>query len=1188
MSDCLSCRLTLLQEAIHLCQMNDSQSLCMSIISKKTGSDPLLVLYGQIGPRLNTDRGKLGLQFVDVSGSLCCSLMTGDTSLIGCTVCVWQWNLLLLPKENDSDQTIHDMNYSGNHTIQKNKHTADMSKYYLEIISVSPWSVHAHVLDRLAEFTFDIPFDTILHPSAAKVYAVDSTLSKTICISSSTGQWQLQGMAIGKSGLEVTKTLAHCFLRMKLSHRIGSTRLPFDNEIVIIMFKGPLLEMVSSTALLRIGNEYSISNLKPQKLTFPKGLSVNVLAFGPLSKITSIRTSIIDLDTQSSCQDSPETSPSSLSGTPKTTLRIDAASHTRLNHPGLYCQIVEGFVQESIRSWRNSMITYTGYITTVLDGSLLFFQLDAMYNLICTFSTLDIPHTSLRPGTQITVVDVHLIFSSATDPVFLVMCDLSKLQVISWGPICANPSSSICFSEKTLSYTRRMSFVDLIYFQLVSRIISQVCSTSDILLPSAMADLGLHYASLAILHICGFIPLKAPAPQVFLCHDQACSILIRQSDYPFFISVEDANNHLEVAVSKIQPKPFDNSILSIKINANDFNSSSLACIGALKVNQTTDHLVLLLDVVLISEIIVTGGEVPSNDKSDSTFLENRPTTYSYIEVRSSNIRDIGSLHAPLLSVGPVKKLGDMPCDQVIMHFLSKRLATLYCNSSGDPELEIIMRCGLSTPKSTTTNDRPFTEVYFRFYGPTLHIPELYSLNHAYLVELPVHSLQTVYHHGASNWDLSWKFREFSSDIHRASFKTMPKLLPIKITLESQSEQASQPMEFLSTVTCRILLKQWQIDKKFSQPTFSATAHRQNTVDLQPYTRSTFNTKACQLAQQLLVGLGREYLKLTLKVETIDSMTRMWVDWDIRNCAFPFGILVGRVVLFENLMIKRSRNNRQYAHILPITTVTLFSDSHLSNYALTADHKVDDENTNFDCKAPCFRISHMLSLPMSLKKTDLFVYVTAITEVSITNICQVCKQMAPKNMCSSNCIASEYSIQAQAEISVEDGTAKAKAMLSEIDSIITLLRLSSSEYQRLEKMVCDAGTVLYTVPKYPDNAVYSDDLDQQQSVATPDSIWLEAIVQRRSNLRQIQMDMTISTNINNNAASESSGFSDGPSLTCVGDMFHLRPYSLSTGSKSTPVKTLSYVWPRLYPVRISDVDSRELALKLLTYVNKSLK
>ncbi|KAH6602636.1 hypothetical protein BASA61_000898 [Batrachochytrium salamandrivorans] len=177
-------------------------------------------------------------------------------------------------------------------------------------------------------------------------------------------------------------------------------------------------------------------------------------------------------------------------------------------------------------------------------------------------------------------------------------------------------------------------------------------------------------ASISILGVFEFTPVLVPSAQMFLCHDQSCSILSRKSHYPHILSVADAKSRIAASLTEPGCTPLSTSITSIKISASDFNASAISCIGRLDVDArngrlilkgghseliyihttpsrlkatTVDilsiigHLVVLLDVCLISEVVFTG--------EAQTSIENSPlaplTIYSYIEVSLDSVREIG-------------------------------------------------------------------------------------------------------------------------------------------------------------------------------------------------------------------------------------------------------------------------------------------------------------------------------------------------------------------------------------------------------------------------------------------------------------------------------------------------------------------------------------------------------------------
>ncbi|KAH6582311.1 hypothetical protein BASA61_008595 [Batrachochytrium salamandrivorans] len=184
------CRLTLPQEALLLHSSLSKDSTDHQQHALKGSADrPRRVLYGTITPCIDNKNNKnnnysmmmMGFMFGNSLFQLQCVLLSTHPALLGCCICVWDWNIISCTAGsttiNSMSGDVHDGSTTattgsttattgsttattGTTTATTGSTTATTS-YILEIISASPWLSYAHVLDTLPEFDFVIPYSDL-------------------------------------------------------------------------------------------------------------------------------------------------------------------------------------------------------------------------------------------------------------------------------------------------------------------------------------------------------------------------------------------------------------------------------------------------------------------------------------------------------------------------------------------------------------------------------------------------------------------------------------------------------------------------------------------------------------------------------------------------------------------------------------------------------------------------------------------------------------------------------------------------------------------------------------------------------------------------------------------------------------------------------------------------------------------
>ncbi|KAH6602635.1 hypothetical protein BASA61_000897 [Batrachochytrium salamandrivorans] len=315
--------------------------------------------------------------------------------------------------------------------------TTATTSYILEIISASPWLSYAHVLDTLPEFDFVIPY---------------SDLSRIIITARHAGSTITTGSTI-ETTATTTATTTNTTGIIELFRLVAQTATDTDSSdlMATLLLKGPPLSTIAIVSMLCIESTFQFTHLKPQKLTFPSGSSALVLVY---DLVASAIIPIAQSDPSTSLLDICSHPPHSYSSAPQSIVSSTDSAH---QPPDLF----HGITLDLAASWNHTVITYTGYITAIIDYGLLAFQLDTLYSLVCTFSTPDPSYFTLRPGTHVRLVNVHLVYSSSFKPVYLVMCAASSLQTLSFGPAPEPSSLPIVHpSLDLLAMVQGMSFTD--------------------------------------------------------------------------------------------------------------------------------------------------------------------------------------------------------------------------------------------------------------------------------------------------------------------------------------------------------------------------------------------------------------------------------------------------------------------------------------------------------------------------------------------------------------------------------------------------------------------------------------------------------------------------------------------------------------------------------------------------------
>ncbi|KAH6594944.1 hypothetical protein BASA50_006206 [Batrachochytrium salamandrivorans] len=1267
------CRLTLPQEALLLHSSLSKDSTDHQQHALKGSADrPRRVLYGTITPCIDNKNNKnnnysmmmMGFMFGNSLFQLQCVLLSTHPALLGCCICVWDWNIISCTAGsttiNSMSGDVHDGSTTattgsttattgsttattGTTTATTGSTTATTS-YILEIISASPWLSYAHVLDTLPEFDFVIPYSDLSRIIITARHAgstittgstIETTATTTATTTNTTGIIEtIQGIVVAKTAVRTTKKLAHWLVRIQLSHDttlcphilklVAQTATDTDSSdlMATLLLKGPPLSTIAIVSMLCIESTFQFTHLKPQKLTFPSGSSALVLVY---DLVASAIIPIAQSDPSTSLLDICSHPPHSYSSAPQSivsstdsavavdssislcTPNNDTPPFTLLDQhqpPDLF----HGITLDLAASWNHTVITYTGYITAIIDYGLLAFQLDTLYSLVCTFSTPDPSYFTLRPGTHVRLVNVHLVYSSSFKPVYLVMCAASSLQTLSFGPAPEPSSLPIVHpSLDLLAMVQGMSFTDLMYFQYIHTLVSRIFSM-DV---DRLFTVESFTASISILGVFEFTPVLVPSAQMFLCHDQSCSILSRKSHYPHILSVADAKSRIAASLTEPGCTPLSTSITSIKISASDFNASAISCIGRLDVDArngrlilkgghseliyihttpsrlkatTVDilsiigHLVVLLDVCLISEVVFTG--------EAQTSIENSPlaplTIYSYIEVSLDSVREIGRFEPSLPEALASQNRSDKTTHTVCLRPQCKRSASLHCNLTGDVELEAILQCGYFIV-GLKQDPMALTQVYFRFLSPSLHIPDLLSVHQQYLLELTKDELHTLCVTGAMEWNSFWKITLDDS----GSFD-IPRIVESSSTIPDSPHEplvgaANTWSESLASLSCHIVGKQWRVDRNMDASLSGSRDCSSDKAISLVGEMGRSHTRSQELSREFVVGLGREDLTLVLQVEVFHSTRRLNIHWDIRKVAFPFGVLVGRRVRLDHLSIKQLRHGGQFVSILPITCISMIDDCGERDPTVAVDPETDaSEDTQIGTNTPLFRICSLLSSPPPrLQQVCLLAVITTIAQVSFTAICQSCKRPCSRNVCPSNCTHPEFGISAQAVVFVDDGTAEASITLSGIESVTTLLQLSALDHDDLEHHLNEDGLVQFAIPSFHRNATDPSEDNRIAAALAPGKLWLENRINRPSHHRRVRIWVKVGASHGSFSRLPPTPSVLPPSTTCIADLQLMRPRSASAGAGLDPIMTLSYKPIRLYSLCLSEISARDLALDLLS-------
>ena len=834
-----------------------------------------------------------------------------------------------------------------------------------------------------------------------------------------------KGTVISKSSISGSKD--------KWLFLIIVSRVVGDNQELLasIVVRGDRLSVYTAYLSIVIGNEYRFYGLQTQKLTSASNEQHQLLSFNSnandLQLTTRATTSISETGPKSCEWQSPP--------------------------PLLDWLRQESFFSDLCLDSVNAVtLNYSGYITAVLDATVGVFEVDERYVLVLNASESVLNRQSLRCSAFVCLTNVHVIFSTPRNIAFLVTCPASNVHIARFSTIPLdfvsdnlNDTRKCLTSDSMsdLSFKPGMPFYDWLFSLAIYDALQSI-------VPSATSDL-LSSVRQQVLHMFGYEQVATNHMLMFLNHHKRCDV-VRQPGYeqPRLLSPSRLSKNAESVVASMHTQATGLFMHRI-LNASYFGAKQIATIGKLEAHSSSGRLIITdaqtklniritdsdesfdgLDmlgyVVLVRDFEVVCETIWPSLSHHSTGTS---VDYTYIEVSSTNIYALCRVSASpvydeaLLSAKFIF-MPTMCLDSVLRYRISREECM---------ELTVYGNC-IPYDSDTFTSNKNSFESFIRFDQTSIHLGSLLSPNRIYELRIPEYEAHDLIGNQAIEWDKDWRIKLVDKDVEatiRTKYPdTFTKVAP------STTPSPSSTGDYVMTLTCRIISRKMKPAKDITIG--------QLVTDAQTYPK------------RFQVGMGRSDQVVVFQVKNLTGGGEMLIYHDVRTRSFPFGVLPGRIVRFDNVLLKFANvfgngdtndcgwAGSQYGSVIPITRLVVLNNANETELP-----------TRNQARYERFRLCDLFSKKLERTTMVLDCVVMKVERVRFSKTCSGCLgTIRDTGKCPSCQLDGNDSFEIKAEVVVvvEDGTAEACVTISEFELVLKVLKIGPKDSMRLTKLVTD--------------------------------------------------------------------------------------------------------------------------------------
>ncbi|KAL2914272.1 hypothetical protein HK105_206218 [Polyrhizophydium stewartii] len=807
----------------------------------------------------------------------------------------------------------------------------------LEVVSATPLASAPVRIRALAEFDFEVD-------AVPQLDAAPPTEPAPIAQPRS-GLASVRGSVIARMPVQQSAGSALLLVRIACDEALPAA----SAGSTVLLFKDKPERIAVLRQLMTVRSVLDFCDFKPQRLAIGPSSSFRVLAHVP---------------GVSSCnpQQLHRAQPSDPAALTQRTIKA-------LPRP------FEAATSFDIASCSHTIISYSGIVTGFVDAALGILVLDHQYTLVCTLAQRCPEWLSLRRGTAVHLSSVHLFYSTPAEPVYLVMCPASTLDIESFA---TEPASDLALnSQQDLPHlpAAGTAFQDLataISFPDLAKLITIKCTIANVLdarqislkrdavHPDASAlDVSTQIAP-SLLWKRDHKLSNTGALRAFLDHDAACTV---PGNYTADRPILSVPNVLELlspppAMRDSRQQAAGDIVICAESSAtssapaqpnegNDRRKSSVDCIGLLCSDaakgrlflsdgrdakimlsvhvgdhgpQTCQallgHLVIATNARLVCERIPDAASAPSSSGGapEPVVLT---AEFIYLEVDARDIQDLGSPTSPAPAANAqTEQAPAVQTSLVRITPRARRAPILQYTVEGEAQIETVLEC-TAVPEISSDGaepDAPASEVtaLIRFVGEACCIPDLLALDREYSATLPKGVAASL----LDDCVIDWPDGAMLSPAHAA---------PGRASSCARADDATTSRAGATTAGKRIATGWSETLASLNCRIVTKRIQRATTPGYEPvfaYPASDSDRDsrhARQRAQRHWVGLGDPRAVLVLHVEDLATKRLHAITCDVRMRAYPLGLLPGRCVRIDNLGVRLSRYGDEYYQALSVTS-----------------------------------------------------------------------------------------------------------------------------------------------------------------------------------------------------------------------------------------------------------------------------